>query len=132
MRRIEIGVLALVLAACSGSAAPAATTTTSFVVTTTSTTPPPTMIVEPDSPTRVIEIWAPDVLIGPLGDAAAAFEIETGIEGLSVQVLKSRQETGHRFQLVLTLDPTMPKGDFSSTVKIHTTDAQNPIVEVPI
>jgi hypothetical protein len=61
-------------------------------------------------------------------------EIETGIAGLSGQIQSSTKEddAGYRFKLLLTLGPEMPKGKFESTVKIHTTDRQNPIVELPI
>ncbi len=59
-------------------------------------------------------------------------EIETDVEGLSGQVKAGAKDPGYRFKLLLTLGPDMPKGAFSSTVKIHTTDEQNPIVELPI
>ena len=65
-------------------------------------------------------------------DTIELTEIETGIEGLSAQVVGSTRDVGYRFKLVLTLDPSMPRGDFSSTVKIHTTDEQNPIIELPV
>ncbi len=60
--------------------------------------------------------------------------IETDIPGLSGQVENATKsdDAGYRFKLRLTLGPEMPKGEFSSTVKIHTTDAQNPIVELPV
>ncbi len=61
-------------------------------------------------------------------------EIETGIAGLTGQVQNATKEddAGYRFKLLLTLGPDMPKGEFESTVKIHTTDELNPIVELPI
>ncbi len=59
-------------------------------------------------------------------------QIETDIEGLSGRVQSGAKDPGFRFKLLLTLGPEMPKGSFSSTVKIHTTDEQNPIVELPI
>ena len=61
-------------------------------------------------------------------------QIETDIEGLSgeVQNASKADDAGYRFKLLLTLGPEMPKGDFKSTIKIHTTDEQNPIVELPI
>ena len=59
-------------------------------------------------------------------------QIETGIEGLSGQIQSGAKDPGYRFKLLLTLNPEMPKGEFSSTVKIHTTDEHNPIVELPI
>ncbi len=60
--------------------------------------------------------------------------IETGLPGLSGEVENAAKsdDAGYRFKLRLTLGPEMPKGEFSSTVKIHTTDEQNPIVELPI
>ncbi len=58
--------------------------------------------------------------------------VETGIEGLSAEVVDSDRDIGYRFKLGLTLDPAMPRGEFSSTVKIHTTDAMNPIIELPV
>lgn len=79
---IIIGAMSLVAAACSGGAAdaPVTTTTTPPVVSTTPTTPPSTMVVTPDRVTTALEIWAPNTLVGPIGDAADAFEIETGID----------------------------------------------------
>ncbi len=60
-------------------------------------------------------------------------QVETDIEGLSGLVKNaSSDDAGYRFKLLLTLGPDMPRGEFSSTVKIHTTDEQNPIVELPI
>ncbi len=59
-------------------------------------------------------------------------QIETGIKGLSGRIETGAKDPGYRFKLLLTLGPEMPKGEFSSTVKIHTTDEQNPIVELPI
>ncbi len=67
-----------------------------------------------------------------ISDTIELTEIETGVEGLSGQVQSGAKEAGYRFKLLLTLGPEMPKGAFSSTVKIHTTDEQNPIVELPI
>lgn len=78
---IVIAALALVAGACSSSSSGDSTTTTTAppVVSTTSTVPPSTMVITPDPITSTIEIWAPGVLLGPIGDAADAFEIETGI-----------------------------------------------------
>ncbi|MEE8524291.1 MAG: DUF1573 domain-containing protein [Thermoanaerobaculia bacterium] len=61
-------------------------------------------------------------------------EIETEFEAIKAEVRPSANETekGYRFKLVLTIGPGMPKGNFDSTVKIHTTDPQNPVIEVPI
>ncbi len=61
-------------------------------------------------------------------------QIDTGIQGLSGQIQNAakQDDSGYRFKLVLTLGPEMAKGEFESTIKIHTTDEQNPIVELPI
>jgi hypothetical protein len=61
-------------------------------------------------------------------------QIETGNEAIKVEVKPSANETekGYRFRVVLTIGSDMPKGSFDSTVKIHTTDSQNPVVELPI
>lgn len=59
-------------------------------------------------------------------------KVETGISGLSAEVSDSERQPGHRFKLTLNLGPDMPKGNFDTVVKIHTTDPQNPIVELPI
>ncbi len=61
-------------------------------------------------------------------------DIETGIAGLSGQIQNAskKTDTGYRFKLLLTLGPDMPKGKFESTIKVHTTDEQNPIVELPV
>jgi maltose-binding protein MalE len=92
MRRFHsfIGVLALVTAACSGAAADTTTTTTPVAVSTSSTAPPTTLAIEPPQTTTDLEIWAPAALVGPLGDAAAAFEIETGI---AVEVIATDPDT---------------------------------------
>jgi hypothetical protein len=58
-------------------------------------------------------------------------EIETGMPGMTAEA-KKKEETGHRFEVRLTLGEDMPKGDFSGTIRIHTTDAKNPIVEIPM
>jgi Protein of unknown function (DUF1573) len=61
-------------------------------------------------------------------------QVETDFEAIKAEVRPSTNESekGYRFKLVLTIGPDMPKGSFDSTVKIHTTDAQNPIIELPI
>ncbi len=59
-------------------------------------------------------------------------KVETGFEGISAEIKSGATDTGYRFQLVLTVSPDVPQGPFSSTVKIHTTDEKNPIVELPI
>ncbi len=61
-------------------------------------------------------------------------EIETDVEGLSgqIQSASKKDDTGYRFKLLLTLGPDMPRGNFESTIKIHTTDEQNPVVELPV
>lgn len=59
-------------------------------------------------------------------------KVETGIAGMTAEVKDSDRQPGHRFKLMLNLGPDMPKGKFDTVVKIHTTDPQNPIVELPI
>lgn len=58
-------------------------------------------------------------------------KVETGVAGLEAEVKEGR-EPGYRFKLLVTLGAEMPKGPFDTVVKIHTTDEQNPIVEVPL
>ncbi len=57
---------------------------------------------------------------------------ESGVEGLSVEVNEVGRKDGHRFELVLTVGPEVPRGELRSTLKLHITDDQNPVVEVPI
>ena len=59
-------------------------------------------------------------------------DFESGLEGLSVEVNEVGKLDGHRFELVLTVGPEVPKGKFESTLKLHITDEKNPIVEVPV
>jgi hypothetical protein len=62
----------------------------------------------------------------------AVTRAETGFDGLQVDVQEVGRKDGHRFELVLTIGPGMPKGEFQSTLKLHITDNQNPVFEVPI
>lgn len=57
---------------------------------------------------------------------------ETGFADLQVEVQEVGQKDGHRFELVLTVGQGMPKGEFQSTLKLHITDSENPVVQVPI
>lgn len=57
---------------------------------------------------------------------------ESGVDGLSIEVNEVGRKDGHRFELVVTVGPEVPKGELRSTLKLHITDEQNPIVEVPI
>ncbi len=57
---------------------------------------------------------------------------ESGIEGLSVRVEQVGRRDGHRFKLMLTVGPEIPKGEFKSVLKLHITDEQTQVVEVPI
>ncbi|MEM6457169.1 MAG: DUF1573 domain-containing protein [Acidobacteriota bacterium] len=41
-------------------------------------------------------------------------------------------EDGHRFRFVLTIPDATPKGPFETVIRIHTTDAKQPIFEVPV
>ena len=65
-------------------------------------------------------------------DSIELTKVETGIEGLNAEVQEGDRDPGFRFKLRLTVGAEMPKGKFSSVVKIHTTDAQNPIIELPV
>lgn len=67
-----------------------------------------------------------------IGTGIEVKEVDTGFDAITAKVIPSKQETGHRFQLVLTIGPDMPKGKFDGKVKIHTTDERNPVVELPI
>lgn len=65
-------------------------------------------------------------------DGIEITKAESGVEGLSVEVNEVGKRDGHRFRLLLTVGPEAPKGEFQSTLKLHITDRQNPIVEVPV
>lgn len=58
--------------------------------------------------------------------------VEPGVDGISAEVSTSEKQPGHRFQLFLTLGPEMPKGSFDTVLRIRTTDAQKPLIEVPV
>ncbi len=58
--------------------------------------------------------------------------VESEVPGISAEVTDSKKQPGHRFTVVLTLGPEMPKGKFDTMVKLHTTDPQNPVLELPI
>lgn len=58
--------------------------------------------------------------------------VETGFEGLQAEVEPSKDQSGHRFKVFLTVGPEMPKGAFDGTIKFHTTDKVNPVVELPV
>jgi len=59
-------------------------------------------------------------------------KVETGYEGLKAEVEPSEKRSGHRFKVFLTVGPEMPKGAFDGTIKFHTTDKLNPVVELPV
>lgn len=59
-------------------------------------------------------------------------DVDTGSEALTAEVRETGQNDGHRFQVMVTVGPEMPKGPFSAVLKIHTTDKENPVVEVPV
>ena len=60
--------------------------------------------------------------------------VETGHDAISAEVQQSPndRDKGYRFRIVLTIGPDMPKGEFDTKVKIHTTDSQSPVVELPV
>ncbi len=59
-------------------------------------------------------------------------KVETGLVGLEAEVTEIKNNEGHRFRVLLTVGEGMPEGQFSSMIKIHTSDSKNPIVEVPV
>jgi hypothetical protein len=59
-------------------------------------------------------------------------KVETGYEGLQAEIVPSEKQSGHRFKVFLTVGAAMPKGAFDGTIKFHTTDKVNPVVELPI
>lgn len=65
-------------------------------------------------------------------DPIEVTKAESGVQGLSVEVNQVGKKDGHRFQLLLTVEPGIAKGDFQSVMKLHITDPKNPVVEVPI
>lgn len=58
--------------------------------------------------------------------------IDTGLEDLTAEIVPNENQQGHRFKLLLTLGPNMPKGAFDTKVTIHTSDAQKPTIELPV
>lgn len=57
--------------------------------------------------------------------------IEHGVEGLQTKV--EVREEGHRFHVILILDPAqMVEGDFQDTVVIHTDHPRRPTLRLPI
>ncbi len=69
-----------------------------------------------------------------IADPIELKSIDTGFEAITAEVKPSSRETekGYRFKLLLTIGAEMPKGGFDSEIKIHTTDAQNPVIVLPI
>lgn len=65
-------------------------------------------------------------------DRIRVMKIDTGVAGLKAEVTDSEDRPGHRFRLMLELSPDLPKGEFDTVIKIHTTDDKNPIIEVPV
>ena len=57
-------------------------------------------------------------------------KVESDLSGVAGEVRPT--EAGRRFQVQVTLPTGMPKGAFSGLVKIHTTSALKPVVEVPV
>lgn len=82
MRKLAtiLGALTLVVTACSADPVAETTTTTTVAVTpTTAPTPPTTAVVDLTSDTTTLTVWVPAALVDALTEAAAGFEIETGI-----------------------------------------------------
>lgn len=69
-----------------------------------------------------------------IADPIELKKIDTGFEAITAEVKPSEREPelGYRFKLTLTIGSEMPKGVFNSQIKIHTTDKQNPVIELPI
>ncbi len=69
-----------------------------------------------------------------ISDPIELTSVETDHEAITAEIKPSavEAEQGYRFKVVLIIGPDMPKGEFDSTIKIHTSDAQNPVVELPI
>ncbi|MDA8017484.1 MAG: DUF1573 domain-containing protein [Thermoanaerobaculia bacterium] len=65
-------------------------------------------------------------------DRIRVTKIDTGIEGLSAEVTDSEERPGHRFRLLLELGPDLPRGEFDTVIRIHTSDAKNPVIELPV
>ena len=65
-------------------------------------------------------------------DRIRVTKIDTGIQGLSAEVEDSDDRPGHRFRLLLELGPGLPKGEFNTVIKIHTSDTKNPVIELPV
>ncbi|MEM1203468.1 MAG: DUF1573 domain-containing protein [Acidobacteriota bacterium] len=59
-------------------------------------------------------------------------EVETGYNGMTAEITPSEKQPGHRFNVMLTLGPDMPKGPFDTVVRIRTNDSKNPVVELPV
>ena len=65
-------------------------------------------------------------------DRIRVTKIDTGIQGLTAEVENSDDRPGHRFRLLLELGPGLPKGEFDTVIKIHTSDDKNPVIELPV
>lgn len=59
-------------------------------------------------------------------------KVESSLPAITTEVIKNEKQPGHRFQLVVKLGPEMPKGDFETVLKIHTTDPKNPVLSLPL
>lgn len=59
-------------------------------------------------------------------------KVETGLPGVTLTATPNDKQPGHRLMLTLTLGPEMAKGDFSTSIKITTTDKQKPFILLPI
>jgi hypothetical protein len=56
--------------------------------------------------------------------------VDTGLAGVDAKI--EPVEDGRRYQLVVTLQPSLPKGAFAATVTLHTSSPKQPTVEVPL
>lgn len=59
-------------------------------------------------------------------------EVESDYPQIKVEVQPSERQPGHRFKLLMTLEPGLPKGELNTKLRIPINDPQNPVVEVPV
>lgn len=63
-------------------------------------------------------------------EAIALTGVESGLPAVTAEL--KPLEDGRRYQLFVTLGPTLPKGDFSGTLRVHTSSPKQPILEVAL
>lgn len=65
-------------------------------------------------------------------DGIEITKVESPIPGFTAEVINNEKQPGHRFQLVVKVDEKAAKGDFDTVLKVHTTDAKNPVILLPL